>query len=320
MKPIYGNASFNDGPLTVNPAKMVSTVLTGVIFFLIMIIGSSEAVAASESDRQEQVQDGRVTGGVENARRAEELEHGNTFVEASKLIGQDVADNQKNKLGKVTDFAINIKTGHISYVVMSTGGFLGLGDKLIALPPQSFTLNPVQETALGFTGDKRVLILNISPQIIKQSPTLKNDNWETLVDQQALQNMYQRAGVRVPTDVDNSQKLTKATAIIGSEVATNQNEDVGKIKDLAVDIQSGRVPYAVLSIGGFAGINDKVIAVPTKTLAVGDKKDKLRISSTQDQLKNMPAIDQNNWKESLENSAVGAPQEPVPQTMERQGK
>lgn len=320
MKPIYGNASFNDGPLTVNPAKMVNTVLTGVVFFLIMIIGSSETVAAPESDRQEQVQDGRVKGGVENARRAEELEHGNTFVEASELIGKDVADNQKNELGKVTDFAINIKTGRISYVVMSTGGFLGMGEKLIALPPQSFTLNPVQDTVLGFTGDKRVLILNISPQVIKQSPTLKNDNWENLLDKQALQNMYQRAGVRVPTDVDNTQKLTKATAIIGSEVVTTQNEDVGKVKDLAVDIQSGRAPYAVLSIGGFAGINDKVIAVPMKILAVGDKKDKLRISSTQDQLKNTPAIDQNNWKESLENSAVGAPQEPVPQTMERQGK
>lgn len=319
MKPAFSNALFKDDELLIRPTKIkiVSIVLTSVIVFLIMIIGSSDVIAAPDSERKENVQDGHVIGGVENARRAEELEHGNTFVEASNILGYDVADNQKNKIGKIKDFAIDLKTGHISYVVMSAGGFLGMGDKLLALPPQSFSINPVQETALGFTGDKRVLTLNISPQVIKQSPALTSDNWETVLDRQALINMYQRAGIRVPSDVNNTLKLSKASTLIGSNIITSQNEDVGKVKDLAVDIQGGRVPYAVLSIGGFAGINDKVIAVPTNTLAIGDKKDKLRISSTQDQLKNTPEIDQKNWKKSLENSATGAPQEPIPKTFER---
>ena len=322
MKPIYGDTNLKCQMTAVRPAKVVGTFLTGALFLSIMVVGASAVIAApsSQDGRQEKVQDGKVVGGVENSRRAEELEHGNKFVEASKIIGEDVTDNQKNKLGKVKDLAIDLKTGHINYIVMSSGGFLGMGDKLLALPPQSFSLNPVQETALGFTGDKRILILNISPQIIKQSPALKNDNWETTLDPQALKNMYQRAGVRVPADINNAKTLSKASNIIGSNLITNQNEDVGKVKDLAVDIESGRAPYAVLSIGGFAGLNDKVIAVPTNTLAIGDKKDKLRISSTQDQLKNTPEIDQNNWKKSLENSATGAPQEPIPQTLERQGK
>ena len=317
MKLVFNSAIFKDDKLLIRPAKVVSMFLTSVILFVITVVGSSDVIAAPDSERKENVQDGRVIGGVENARRAEELEHGNTFVEASNILGQDVVDNQKNKIGKIKDLAIDLKTGHIRYAVMSAGGFLGMGDKLLALPPQRFSINPVQETVLGFTGDKRVFTLNISPQVIKQSPALTGDNWETALDRQALMNMYQRAGIRVPADVNNTFKLSKASTIIGSDIITNQNEDVGKVKDLAVDIEGGRVPYAVLSIGGFAGINDKVIAVPTNTLAIGDKKDKLRISSTQDQLKNIPELDQKDWKKSLENSATGAPQEPIPKTFER---
>jgi len=302
--------------LVVRPEKALGIFLTGAIFFSIMTLGPIKASAASDSNRQEKVQDGKVVSGVENARRAEELEHGNKFVEASDIIGKNVTDSQKNKIGEVKDLAIDLNSGRINYVVVSAGGFLGMGDKLLAMPPQSFSLfNDGSSVATG-----QSLVLNISEQIIKQSPALPNANWDGSLNQQALSSMYQRAGVRMPAELAKTQKVSKASDIIGGKIITGQNEDVGKVKDLAVDFEGGRVPYAILSIGGFAGINDKVVVVPTNTLSIGDKKDKLQISSTLDQLKNSPEIDQGNWKKALENSATGAPQEPKPETLERHGK
>ena len=60
----------------------------------------------------------------------------------------------------------------------------------------------------------------------------------------------------------------KATNIIGMKVVNRQNEDLGKITDLVVDLESGKVAYAVLSAGrgGFFGGGGKMVAVPISAL------------------------------------------------------
>lgn len=294
--------------LVVRPMKGAGMFLTGAIFFSTMTLGTSEAIAASDSSRQEKVQDG-----VEDGRRAQELEQGHKFVEASDIIGKSVTDSKKNKIGEVKDLAIDLNGGRISYVVVSAGGFLGVGDKLFAMPPQSFGLfNDGSSVATG-----QSLILNLSEKIIKESPALPNSEWNDSINQQALSSMYQRAGVHMPAELAKTKKISKASDIIGGKIITGQNEDVGRVKNLAVDFEGGRVPYAILSIGGFAGINDKVVVVPTNTLSMGEKKDKLRVSFTLDQLKNSPEMAQGNWRQSLKDSVTGAPQEPKPETVER---
>ena len=45
----------------------------------------------------------------------------------------------------------------------------------------------------------------------------------------------------------------KASDIIGMTVENYQNERLGKVKDLAVDVESGRIVQVILSSGGFLG-------------------------------------------------------------------
>src|ERR1035438_6842186 len=54
---------------------------------------------------------------------------------ASDLIGMEVKNNQNEKLGKVNDLALDVESGRIVYVILSTGGFIGIGDTLHAVPP-----------------------------------------------------------------------------------------------------------------------------------------------------------------------------------------
>ena len=72
---------------------------------------------------------------------------------ASDLIGMDVRNQQNEKLGDIKDLVVDLPSGKISYAVLSVGGFLGIGDKLIAVPPSAFSVAPTQDT-LVLNADK----------------------------------------------------------------------------------------------------------------------------------------------------------------------
>jgi len=76
------------------------------------------------------------------------------------------------------------------------------------------------------------------------------------------------------------------TSKVGSTVVNEANETVGTIDDLIVT-PSEKVPFAVLSVGGFLGIGTKYVVVPFSSLEVNDKRMMLR-AATKDSLKSLP--------------------------------
>ena len=59
---------------------------------------------------------------------------------SSKLVGMDVYNNQNDKLGQVEDLVVdNGKT--ISGVVVSVGGFLGMGEHYVLIDPASIVVS-----------------------------------------------------------------------------------------------------------------------------------------------------------------------------------
>ncbi len=81
-----------------------------------------------------------------------------------------------------------------------------------------------------------------------------------------------------PTRQEDAQQkkvfVRKASDITGKEVRNAQGEDVGEIADLVVDPTTGEIQYAVLSIGGFLGMGDKLYGVPWSKLQCADPKAK----------------------------------------------
>jgi hypothetical protein len=65
----------------------------------------------------------------------------------------------------------------------------------------------------------------------------------------------------IKTDPEKSfRRVLSASTLSGDSVKNLADEDLGKIKELMIDIPSGRVAYAVLSFGGFLGMGDKLFA------------------------------------------------------------
>src|SRR6202048_724066 len=78
----------------------------------------------------------------------------------------------------------------------------------------------------------------------------------------------------------------RTSKVVGSSVVNEANETVGTIDDLIVT-PGERVPFAVLSVGGFLGMGTKYVVVPYNSLQVRDKKMVLP-GATKDSLKALP--------------------------------
>lgn len=78
----------------------------------------------------------------------------------------------------------------------------------------------------------------------------------------------------------------RTSKVVGANVVNEAKEKVGTIDDLIVT-KDGKVPYAVLSVGGFLGVDTKYVVVPASALEVQDKQMMLA-GATKDSLKALP--------------------------------
>ncbi len=80
-------------------------------------------------------------------------------------------------------------------------------------------------------------------------------------------------------------------------VYNTAGDELGKVKDIVLDIGSGKVGYVALEYGGFLGIGDKLFAVPWHAFKVvtHDKEHRLVLDMPKDRLKNAPGFDKEHW-------------------------
>ncbi len=89
--------------------------------------------------------------------------------------------------------------------------------------------------------------------------------------------------------------LLSAATITGDEVCNMQNEKLGKIQDVMLDITEGKIRYAVLASGGFLGMGDHLFAVPWKALKQNKENKCFMLDVDVERLKNAPGFDKDHW-------------------------
>ncbi|WP_395826141.1 PRC-barrel domain-containing protein [Elstera sp.] len=91
-----------------------------------------------------------------------------------------------------------------------------------------------------------------------------------------------------PMKIDLQSLTTgyRTSKVVGSAVVNNAGDTIGKIDDLIVT-PNEKVPYAVLSVGGFLGMGDKLVVVPYSVLTVTNGK-MLLPGATAESLKALP--------------------------------
>jgi sporulation protein YlmC with PRC-barrel domain len=91
----------------------------------------------------------------------------------SKIIGSEVRNKAGDKIGDIRDLMID-GSGTIKLAIVSTGGFLGVGDRLHAVPWEVLTLGPKDDHILDIDKAR----LQATPGFTSKTwPNLGDDHW-----------------------------------------------------------------------------------------------------------------------------------------------
>lgn len=83
--------------------------------------------------------------------------------------------------------------------------------------------------------------------------------------------------------------------ICGANVTGADGEALGSITELMLDIDTGRITYAVLAYGGVLGVGEKLFALPWAGVEIDPASGEVRVGVTRDQLEKLPGFDKDAW-------------------------
>jgi sporulation protein YlmC with PRC-barrel domain len=107
---------------------------------------------------------------------AAETLHDSDALRANKVIGLAVRNSSGEKLGDIQDLVIDSATGKIRYAALEHGGFLGIGEKLFAVPWDDLKLSVNQ------SGRDMHFVLNVPKEALGNAPGFDKNNWPSFAD------------------------------------------------------------------------------------------------------------------------------------------
>lgn len=257
---------------------------------------------------------------------------------ASSVLGKTVytgADEKGEAIGDVNDVVINADGGAEALVV-GVGGFLGLGEKDVAIN--------FDRVSWSDRDGQRIIVVTATKEELQQAPEFQraaimdgavaaspeeDAAGATATDGQTAQTDSTPGTTPQMTDpeaaapeVDNSTTaatptelqpvdpaLISAEKLVGTNVKVADDTKVGEIGDVILG-KDGKVEAYVIDVGGFLGIGEKPVAMSAKGLQVmADAAGDMVIYSpfTKEQLENQPAYDEDAYKANPQGFLMTAP-------------
>lgn len=113
--------------------------------------------------------------------------HSSQVVKANEeVIGLKVKNTSKEDLGKVEELVLDKADGSVRYVVLSFGGFLGMGDKLFALPWKQLDYSP----------EDKCFIVNLNREKLENAPGFSKNKWPDMASptfEKSITDYYENA-------------------------------------------------------------------------------------------------------------------------------
>lgn len=128
-------------------------------------------------------------------------------IRASKLIGMTIQNWRKENVGQIKDVVLDPISTRIQYVEVTYGGFLGLGDKLFAVPVHAIKVqvNPDHK-------DKVILVMDVSKEQLYGAKGFDEEHWPDFSDTNFVTDFHQRYGVkRASSEMNQTSKERGST-------------------------------------------------------------------------------------------------------------
>lgn len=109
---------------------------------------------------------------------------GRRLMNSGTLCSARVVNRRGELLGTVSELLLDVERGCIAYVVMAYGGFMGLGERLFALPWR----------ALELDADHNALILDAERSSFDTAPAFDKEHWPSTPDAQWHRDVHRHYG------------------------------------------------------------------------------------------------------------------------------
>lgn len=241
---------------------------------------------------------------------------------ANELIGAKVLNDKQEKLGTIEDIVLTPDRTGVSYVVLSHGGLWGWGGKLFAVPWSQFDIratdnvlilshvNPADlENAKGFdkknwpaAAHENWLGRDVHRDVPDGSEPAAVETYRDVDDEQMADTREHREyiegenvplrsdrpdspGVAEPAAARAEFKYRRLSELVGLTIKNDQGEELGELEDVVIDVQEGKVAYAVLSMrSGFLGLNKELAAIPWASFEVLPRLGTARLNADKETL------------------------------------
>lgn len=238
-------------------------------------------------------------------------------IDADKLIGRNIKNPEGETIGEVSSVLIG-RDGKIEAVIVGVGGFLGIGERKVAIDWDDLQVRDNGQTVVAsMTKDQ----LKALPEF-RYAEDVDRERARTAADTRTAP--APAVGTTAPAGAPATRTMTEtrpattapaagttttaattgksmnlgemsAQELIGKNVVNAKGDTVGEIEDIVID--NNKAVHAIVSVGGFLGMGDKDVAVPFDELRMGQNNAVLMSEASEDQLKQMPAWkkDDNKW-------------------------
>lgn len=167
---------------------------------------------------------------------------------ASTLIGMKVLDPDGKKLGTISDFLLDLKTGQAVAILIAAGD----AEQLVPIPAVTYQ----------YVSSGRVVVaahrglLAAAPRVPKTDPSCA-------LQASRREAMFRYFGLPEPVAaVTDSGEFALAASVLGARLADRSNAHLGVVKELMLDLGKGRMVYVVVEPAKEAAAASELYVVP----------------------------------------------------------
>lgn len=206
---------------------------------------------------------------------------------ADQFIGRNIVNQQGDNIGKIEDLVVDLESGRILYALIGTGGLLGVGENVSAVPTR----------ALNAAEGKNHLILDVDKDKLKNAPQFNRERARNLGDASFIREVY--SYYNQPASFDASGRfgnVHRVSDVLKMEVQNVSDEQIAKVHDLALDLSGHRLLYVILNPTRALDDSGSLYAVPPMVLTAGDKGT-LVANLDKNKIESAPKFKEANWQE-----------------------
>ncbi len=214
---------------------------------------------------------------------------------SARLLGKRVLASDNERVGKLDDLVVDLESGRILYGIVALGSVdVPMVTTRVAVAPSVISQmsgddieakadKPKIDNAPKFTSD------------VDKPEQVGNVNFVERIDQYFGQRNFWKG--LSPATASSAREVLKLSSITSTKVRNENNEELGKVEDVVVDLPLGRLAYIVLSPDSGLNQDDNLFAFPPSAISVATDQKNLLINLPKDKLASAPHFAKDNWSD-----------------------